>query len=62
MDDEMKNRAKGVYDETMGKAKRAVGDATNRPDIRAEGDAQEALGDAEKEAARREEARKDGLR
>lgn len=59
--DEMKNRAKGIVDETLGKAKRAVGDAMDRPDIRAEGDAQEARGDAEKEAARREEVRKDNL-
>jgi uncharacterized protein YjbJ (UPF0337 family) len=53
--DEMKNRAKGFIDETLGKAKRALGDALDRPDLKAEGDRQEALGDAEKEAARRDD-------
>jgi uncharacterized protein YjbJ (UPF0337 family) len=48
---DMKERAKGVADETVGKAKRVVGNAMNRADIVAEGDAQEAKGDAEKAAA-----------
>lgn len=51
---EIKDRAKGVVDETVGKAKRAIGEATNRPDIVIEGDAQEAKGDAEKARARAE--------
>lgn len=44
---EFKDRAKGAADETIGKAKRAVGEATDRPDIKLEGDIQEAKGDAE---------------
>ncbi len=56
---EFTERAKGVADETIGKAKRAIGEAIDRPDIIADGDRQEAKGDAEKEAARREAARKD---
>lgn len=51
---EMKDRAKGFMDETIGKAKRAVGEAIDRPDIEAEGDIQEAKGDAEKAKARLE--------
>jgi uncharacterized protein YjbJ (UPF0337 family) len=42
---EFKDRIKGATNETVGKAKRAIGDAWNRPDIRNEGDAQEAKGD-----------------
>jgi uncharacterized protein YjbJ (UPF0337 family) len=49
---EMKDRAKGLADEAIGKAKRAIGEATDRPDIKAEGDLQEAKGDREKAAAR----------
>jgi len=45
---EMLDKAKGHANEMMGKAKRAIGDATDRPDIRAEGDAQEAKGDLQK--------------
>jgi len=44
---EIKDRAKGAADETIGKAKRAIGEATDRPDITLEGDIQEAKGDAE---------------
>ena len=55
---EVKDRAKGVVDETIGKAKRAIGEATDRPDIVAEGDRQEAKGDAEKARARAEAAAK----
>lgn len=44
---ELKDRAKGAADETIGKAKRAIGEATDRPDIKLEGDIQEAKGDAE---------------
>lgn len=58
---EFENRAKGVIDETIGKAKRAFGDATNREDIRAEGDAQEAKGDAEKLVGKGQGAIKDGI-
>lgn len=42
------DKAKGAANEVAGKAKRAIGDATDRPDIRAEGDAQEAKGDLQK--------------
>jgi len=45
---ELTDKAKGFANETIGKAKRAIGDATDRPDIRAEGDAQEAVGDLQK--------------
>jgi uncharacterized protein YjbJ (UPF0337 family) len=45
---ELTDKLKGVANETIGKAKRVVGDATDRPDIRAEGDAQEAVGDFQK--------------
>lgn len=45
---EIIDKAKGVANEIAGKTKRAVGDALNRPDIRAEGDAQEAKGDLQK--------------
>ncbi|MET0371283.1 MAG: CsbD family protein [Sphingobium sp.] len=47
-----KERAKGVIDETVGKAKRAAGEAFDKPALKAEGDAQEAKGDAEKAAAK----------
>jgi len=56
---ELEDRAKGVYDETAGKAKRALGDATDDPKLRAEGDLQEAKGDAEKLKAKAEGALKD---
>lgn len=45
---EMLDKAKGHTNEAIGKAKRAAGDALDRPDIRAEGDAQEAKGDLQK--------------
>jgi len=45
---EMLDKAKGYGNEAVGKAKRAAGDALDRPDIRAEGDAQEAKGDLQK--------------
>ncbi|MBU3078947.1 CsbD family protein [Sphingomonas quercus] len=44
---ELKDRVEGAANEAIGKAKRAIGDATDRPDIRAEGDAQEARGDVQ---------------
>lgn len=47
-----KERAKGVVDETVGKAKRAAGEALNKPALKIEGDIQEAKGDAEKAAAK----------
>ncbi|MBV9843231.1 MAG: CsbD family protein [Sphingomonadaceae bacterium] len=49
---ELGDRIKGAVDETVGKAKRAIGDAMDRPDIRAEGDAQEAKGDLETTAGK----------
>ena len=45
---EVTDKAKGHANEIAGKAKRAIGDALDRPDIRAEGDAQEAKGDLQK--------------
>ncbi|MGE3747777.1 MAG: CsbD family protein [Sphingomonadaceae bacterium] len=45
---EVTDKAKGHANEAIGKGKRAVGDATDRPDLRAEGDAQEAKGDLQK--------------
>jgi uncharacterized protein YjbJ (UPF0337 family) len=42
---EMKDRVKGAANEAIGKTKRAIGDATDNPDLRAKGDAQEAKGD-----------------
>lgn len=45
---EMTDKIKGHANEAIGKVKRAVGDATDRPDITAEGDAQEAQGDFQK--------------
>ena len=45
---EILDKAKGHANEAIGKTKRAIGDATDRPDIRAEGDAQEAKGDLQK--------------
>jgi uncharacterized protein YjbJ (UPF0337 family) len=42
---EITDKLKGAANETAGKAKRAIGDALDRPDIRADGDAQEAKGD-----------------
>ena len=44
---ELKDRAKGALDETVGKAKRALGEATDNPKLKMEGDIQEAKGDAE---------------
>ncbi|WP_366514065.1 CsbD family protein [Rhizorhabdus sp.] len=44
----MSDKIKGHTNELVGKAKRAVGEALDRPDIVAEGDAQEAKGDLQK--------------
>lgn len=40
----------GVFEEAKGKAKEAVGDLTNNPDLQREGQAQEEKGAAEREA------------
>jgi uncharacterized protein YjbJ (UPF0337 family) len=45
---EIVDKAKGYANEAIGKAKRAAGDALDRPDLRAEGDLQEAKGDLQK--------------
>lgn len=45
---EIADKVSGAANEAAGKIKRAVGDATDRPDITAEGDAQEAKGDLQK--------------
>jgi uncharacterized protein YjbJ (UPF0337 family) len=42
---EFTDKAKGAVNETIGKVKRGVGEATDRPDIKAEGDLQETKGD-----------------
>ena len=44
---EMKDRAKGAMDETIGKAKRAAGKAMDDPEMEAKGIMQEAKGDVE---------------
>jgi uncharacterized protein YjbJ (UPF0337 family) len=41
---EMIDKAKGIANQVAGKTKQAVGDATDRPDIQAEGEAQDAEG------------------
>ena len=56
---EIGDRIKGAADETIGKAKRALGDALGKPDLRAEGDAQEAKGDLESAAGKAKGAVKD---
>jgi uncharacterized protein YjbJ (UPF0337 family) len=40
----------GVFEEAKGKAKEAIGDVTNNPDLQREGRAQEQKGEAEREA------------
>lgn len=40
----------GVGEELKGKAKEAIGDLTNNPDLQREGKAQEERGEAEREA------------
>lgn len=45
---EVSDKIKGHTNEAVGKAKRAVGEPLDRPDIKAEGDAQEAKGDLQK--------------
>lgn len=45
---EISDKIKGHANEAIGKAKRAVGEALDRPDIKAEGNAQEAKGDLQK--------------
>ena len=40
----------GVFEEAKGKAKEVVGDVTNNPDLKREGQAQEKKGEAEREA------------
>ena len=40
----------GVFEEAKGKAKEAVGDLTNNPDLQREGEAQAEKGEAEREA------------
>lgn len=47
---ELTDKIKGAANEAAGKIKRAVGDATDRPDIKADGDRQEAMGDLQKGA------------
>lgn len=41
---ELTDKAKGVANQVAGQTKQAVGDATDRPDIEAEGAAQDAKG------------------
>ena len=53
---EMKDKVKGATNEAVGKAKRAVGEAWDRPDIQAEGDAQEAKGDMQTAKGKAKEA------
>ncbi len=58
---EFGNRAKGAFDEAVGKAKRGLGDATDNERLRAEGDAQEAKGDAETAIGKGQGAIKGGI-
>jgi uncharacterized protein YjbJ (UPF0337 family) len=53
---EIKDKVEGATNEAVGKAKRAIGDAMDRPDIRAKGDAQEAKGDIQKAKGQAKEA------
>jgi uncharacterized protein YjbJ (UPF0337 family) len=45
---EMTDKIKGSANKATGRTKRVVGNATDRPDIRAEGDVQEAKGGLQK--------------
>lgn len=45
---ELTDKVKGHANELAGKAKRAVGEALDKPDLVAKGDAQEAKGDLQK--------------
>ena len=45
---EATDKIKGHANEAIGKVKRAVGDATDNPRLRVEGDIQEAKGDLQK--------------
>jgi uncharacterized protein YjbJ (UPF0337 family) len=42
----------GAFEEAKGKAKEAIGDVTDNPDLRREGKAQEERGEAEREATK----------
>ncbi|WP_420136591.1 CsbD family protein [Sphingomonas sp.] len=44
---ELTDKIKGVSNEIAGKVKQAVGDATDRPDVQAEGSAQELKGEGQ---------------
>ena len=49
----------GVFEEAKGKVKEAVGDLTDNPDLRREGEAQKDKGESEREATEaRAEAKK----
>ena len=45
---EFTDKVKGVANETIGKAKQVVGEALDKPDLKAKGLAQEAAGDVQK--------------
>ena len=49
------DKMKGYANEAAGKAKRALGDLTDDPKLRREGDAQEAKGDMQKAVGRAKE-------
>ena len=44
---EFTDKVKGGLNEAVGKVKQVVGDATDRPDVEAEGGAQETVGQAQ---------------
>jgi uncharacterized protein YjbJ (UPF0337 family) len=44
---ELTDKIKGVSNEIAGKVKQAVGDATDRPDVQADGAAQEVKGEGQ---------------
>ena len=55
------DKIKGYTNEAVGKAKRAAGEALDEPELKVEGDIQEAKGDAQKAVGRGKEALKDAI-
>lgn len=55
------DKAKGLINEGVGKAKQAVGDATDNPKLKGEGYAQERKGEAQQFAGKTKEAVKDAV-
>ncbi|MCM5557397.1 CsbD family protein [Pleomorphomonas sp. JP5] len=53
------DKIKGHTNEVVGKAKRAAGEALDDPELKVEGDVQEAKGEAQKAVGKGKEALKD---